>query len=140
MTCTKRRDFACLMSRARAALETPSDLSAEDREALIEALAAAEDSLRLHPLPWAIDIHVAHIDHSAGANLYAAVGRETLMREIAEFCREYWSEIADDRDPDTLDDEEIARIYFELHPDEYLQTDRVAIDAPPATLVTGEQS
>lgn len=31
MTCTKRRDFACLMSRARAGLETPDDLSADDR-------------------------------------------------------------------------------------------------------------
>ena len=61
------------------------------------------------------------------------------MREIAEFCREYWSEIANDRDSDTLDDEDIARIYFEIHPDESLQTDRVAIDAPPAALVTGEQ-
>ena len=64
---------------------------------------------------------------------------KALMREIAEFCREYWSEIANDRDSDTLDDEDIARIYFELHPDESLQTDRVAIDAPPAALVTGEQ-
>src|SRR3546814_21033981 len=99
MTCTKRRDFACLMSRARAALETPDDLSADDREALIEALAAAEDSLRLHPLPWAIDIHVAHIDHREGANLYAAVSRETLMRseerrvgkESVSTCRSRWS-------------------------------------------------
>src|SRR3546814_17126781 len=103
MTCTKRRDFACLMSRARAALETPDDLSADDREALNEALAAAEDSLRLHPLPWAIDIHVAHIAHREGANLYAAVSRETPLSEIAEFCREYWSALAHDRDPATLE-------------------------------------
>lgn len=140
MTNIKRRDFADLQSRARAALETPSDSSANDRDALIEALASAEDCLRLHPLPWAIDIHVAHIGHRHGTNFYAALSRDLLMGEVADYCREYWDEVADDRDAATLDDEEVASIYFELHPNEYLETDRVAIDAPPIDRAPGKPS
>ena len=131
----KRRDFADLQSRARAALETPADLSPADREALVADLAEAEDRLRLDSVPWMVDIHVAHIDHPHGTNLYAAFSRDALMREVADYCREYWREISDERDPAAIDDEEIARSYFDAHPSEFLQSDRVAIDATEAAIL-----
>ncbi len=47
------------------------------------------------------------------------------MSVEAEFCRECWQEIDDSRDPATLGDEDVARIYFDL-PDEFLSTERIS--------------
>jgi len=127
-----KHDHAQLIARARAALETPDDLDADARDQLIEDLAAAEARLEAHDLPWSLDIHVGHIEHRHGNNFYAAFSREALMAEIAEFCRECWSEIKCERDPSTVSDEEAASLYFDRHFEEYLSTGRISISGPEA--------
>ena len=125
-----KHDHMQLITRARAALETPADLTAEDVGHLIEDLGHAETLLATHDVPWTLDIHVGHIDHRYGANIYAALSRAALMAEIAEFCREWWKEIEDARDPQLLSDEDVSSIYFEAQHDEYLSTDRLTLDGP----------
>lgn len=124
------RAFAQLLARARAGIETPGDLDSADRTALIEDVGAFEDCLAAEAIPWPIDIHVGSVTHRHGENHYAALTREALMAEIAEYCREWWSEIDDQRDPATLDDETVADVYFDDHASEYLTTDRVSIEPP----------
>lgn len=130
------RALAQLLVRARAAIETPADLDDAARAAVIEDIAAFEDCLAQDAIPWGFNIHIGSIDHKHGTNHYAALTREALMAEVAEYCREWWSDIDDRRDPATLDDETIADTYFEDHPSENLKTDRVHIDSPRADLQT----
>lgn len=142
MSDTRIRAFAQLLARTRAAIETPTDLDDAARAAVVEDIAMFEDCLARNAIPWRFDIHIASIDHKHGANHYAALTQEALMAEVAEYCREWWSDIDDGRDPATLDDETIADIYFDDHPSEYLRTDRVRIDPPltdmqPSNLETG---
>ncbi|HET6525043.1 hypothetical protein [Sphingopyxis sp.] len=130
------RAFAQLLARARAAIETPADLDDAARTAVIEDIAAFGDNLAQNAIPWGFDIHIGSIDHKHGTNHYAALTQEALMAEVAEYCRIWWSEIDDERDPATLDDEMIATTYFEDHPTEYLKTDRVHINPPSANMQT----
>ena len=130
-----RRECAQLLSRARAALETPDDLDAAARLHLIEDLASAEDVVKSYIIPWPVDIHVAEIDHCHGTNVYVAFTREALMAQVAAFCREWWSSIGDSRDPNELTDEDAASIYFDQE-DEFLSTDRLSCD--PTRLPTSE--
>ena len=125
------RGFAQLLARARAAIETPRDLDEAARDALIEDIAAFEESLAAERLPWPIEVFVGTIDHPHGVNHYAALTREHLIAEIAEYCREWWDEIGDKRDPAELDDETVADRYFDDHPREYLVTDRICIELAP---------
>lgn len=130
------RSFAQLLARARAAIETPADLDDAARTAVVEDIAMFEDCLARDAIPWGFDIHIGSIDHKHGTNHYAALSRKALMAEVAEYCREWWSDIDDRRDPATLDDETIADIYFDDHPSEYLRTDRVRINPPLADMKT----
>lgn len=131
MSDTSIRAFAQLLARARAAIETPGDLDNAARQAVIEDIAAFEDCLTVEQLPWPIEVHVGSIDHRHGVNHYVALTREHLMAEVAGYCREWWAEIGDKRDPVQLDDEAVADRYFDDHPSEYLITDRVRIEPAP---------
>lgn len=122
------REHAQLLARARAALEIPVHFEGRAIAQIIEDLRSAEDRLERHIVPWSIDVHVAEIDHRHGTNIYVALTREALMLQVAAFCRECWSEIEDDRDPWLLPDEEVAAIYFDLHAEEFLSTDRISCD------------
>lgn len=126
MTQLTRHDFARLLARARIAIteadQTPNPLCAQ--------LAEAERYVENHAVPWAADIHAAFIDHREGGNLYAAFSREALMAEVAQFCREWWSEIRDERDPAELSDEDVSSAYFDHHENEYLWTEHVCVDGP----------
>lgn len=124
---TTRCDHAQLLARTRAALETPDDIDATALSQLIEDIAAAEDLLQSHAILWPVDIHVAEIEHQYGINLHATFTHEAMMAEVAEFCREYWLEIHDSRDPKTLGDEEVTSIYFARHPNELLTTRHIVI-------------
>ena len=130
------RALAQLLARARAAIETPADLDDAARAAVIEDIAAFEDCLARGLIPWGFDIHIGSIDHKHGTNHYAALTQKALMAEVAEYCREWWSDIEDGRDPATLDDQTIADIYFDDHPSENLKTDRVHIDPLLADMQT----
>lgn len=127
-----RRDYAQLFARARAALESRVALGAAERDALIEDLAIAGDHVAGTVLPWPIDVHVATIEHREGVNHYVASTRAALMAEVAEFCREWWPEIRDNRDPASLDDETVSNTYFLCHETEALTTDRVQLAPAPA--------
>lgn len=130
MTEYTARDHAALMARARAALETPADLDEAAVQALIEDIAVAEDRLALGPVPWAFEVHVGVIEHTKGMNTYAATTRAGLDSEMAEFCREWWHEISDPRDPASMKDEAVIDAYFEEHEREFVTTNRIQIDAP----------
>lgn len=119
------RDHAQLLARARAALETPGDLDAAALAHLIEDISIAEDMVKHYVVPWPIDIHVAHIDHKFGTNVYATHTRKSLMVEVAEYCRDYWSTTGDRSDPFSLSDEEVASAYFDLRDDEFISTERI---------------
>lgn len=121
-----RHDFARLLARARAAIVATD---AADPE-LCDELGQAERLVESHVVPWAADIHVAFIDHRSGGNLYAAFTREALMDEVSEFCREWWPEIRDRRDPATLSDEDVSAVYFDRHDHEYLWSERICVEAP----------
>lgn len=131
MTDQPARFGAALLARARAALENPADLDDAARRNLVDDLKTAEVHHVLHGVPWPIDIHVGHIDHRHGDNHYTALSYEALMSEIADYCREWWSETKDSRDPSVLPDEEVARDYFDSREGEFLSTDRVSIPDHP---------
>lgn len=125
MTQTKT-DFARLLARASHAV---SEAGSAD-QALADALTQAAHQIEAGSLPWTADVHVGFIDHKCGGNHYAAFSREVLMAEIADFCREWWSDIRDERDPAALGDEEVSSIYFEAHEDEYLWTECICVEGP----------
>ncbi|CAM5612498.1 hypothetical protein ACFSUK_04420 [Sphingobium scionense] len=121
-----RDDFARLLARARTAIAD----AAPAAHILCDELAQAERLVQDHVVPWPADIHAAFIDHRHGGDLYAAFTREALMAEVASFCREWWPEIRDGRDPSTLSDEDASSTYFDAHEEEYLWTERISIEAP----------
>lgn len=125
--CASYHDHLALLARARAALETPDDLDTAALAALIEDIGVCEDALSLSSLPWPIDIHAAAIEHRHGTNLHVAVDGASLDAEIAAFCREWWSEIGDERDSEGLDDGEVIAAYFDQHPSESYIKDRVRL-------------
>src|SRR3546814_16928339 len=65
----------------------------------------AEQKLRL-------PLYSATVDHRHGTNAYSAFSDAQLNSELAEFCTEYWSEIAGRRGvpntPDGMSDQEIV--------------------------------
>jgi hypothetical protein len=128
MTDTTPDQFGGLLARARAAIAS-TDVP---NPALLADLAEAGQHIAVHPVPWTVDAHVGLIEHRHGRNLYVAFSREALIAEIANFCREHWSEIRDDRDPAKLTDEDVASIYFDGHDEEYLQTERIPVEGPAA--------
>lgn len=79
----------------------------------------------------AIEVYTAVIEHRHGMNIHVAVDAMALDVEIAAYCREYWSEIDDARDPNNLSDGEAISSYFECHPSESCTKDRMRI-APVA--------
>ncbi|MFB9062225.1 MULTISPECIES: DUF5983 family protein [Sphingobium] len=116
------------MTRACAAIQF---LPGHDpaRMALIQDLTEASQNLGALGDRWPIEIHVGTIEHSEGVNGYVGASRSELMEKIGEFCREWWDQINDNRDPATLGDEEVASVYSEKHPEDHVHTDRVQLEA-----------
>ncbi|GAA0309196.1 hypothetical protein GCM10009087_19050 [Sphingomonas oligophenolica] len=133
MTDFAHRDHAALLTRIRFALETPNDLEPAARAALIQDIAIAEDRFAATPLPWPIELHGGVIENRNGVNIYAAPDAETLASEIAAYCRCWWAETGDDRDPTHLADEEVIKAYFDDHACESYIVDQIRV-APSATL------
>lgn len=128
MSTTSPRDLARLLGRACAALQlAPSQDPTQ--MALIQDLAQSAQNLGGLGGRWPIEIHVGTIEHSDGVNGYVAASRSELMEKIGKFCREWWNEIDDDRDPATLCDEDVASIYSDKHREDHIHTDRVQLEA-----------
>ncbi len=125
-----RPEHLALLERARAALETPAGLTADGSNALIWDIAHAERRLSAAPLPWPIDVHVAVIEHRHGTNLHVALDANGLDAQVAAYCREWWREIGDDRDPHSLSNRDIIETYFDDHGRESCSTDRVTLEPP----------
>lgn len=126
MSAYTAHDLTRLLARARIALQDHADSISQSRRALIEDLARAEALV----VPWNLDVHVGHINHREGGNLYAALTRQALMAEVGAYCREWWSETRDGRDPATLSDEDAADIYFGCHTGESFTDERITIAGP----------
>ena len=123
-------DHRALLARARAALEKPADLTVDNCDALIKDIGHAEKRLSASPLLWPIDVHVAVIEHRHGTNLHVALDANALDTQVAAYCREWWREIGDDRDPHSLSDRDIIETYFDDHPHESCSIDRVMLEPP----------
>lgn len=119
-----KTDFARLLARASLAVAEGGGAD----QTLANALMQVAHQIEAGSLPWTADVHVGFIDHKCGGNHYAAFSREALMAEIADFCREWWSDIRDERDPAALGDEDVCSIYFDAHEEEYLWTERISVE------------
>lgn len=139
MTDNTLHDFRALLARARAALETPADLDSQAMAFLAEDIALAEQGLAHSPLLWPLDIHVGVIEHKEGLNIHAALDRPALEEQIAEFCRESWSEIRDPRKAGNLSDAEVIETYFDQHDSECVTIEQIRIEPPPAALARNAQ-
>ena len=134
-----RDGHLALLARARAALVAPDTFDPPARYALINAIRASEYAIAACPLPWPIEVHTAVIEHRHGMNIYVAADEMLLDAEIGAYCREYWSEIDDARDPNALSDAKVTSSYFECHPSESCTKDRVRLApvAHPSPLAAG---
>src|SRR3546814_19045366 len=74
------------------------------------------------------------VDHRHGTNAYSAFSDAQLNSELAEFCTEYWSEIAGrsgvPNTPDGMSDQEIDDTYFEVNDTEFLNRGMSLLDIP----------
>lgn len=110
MTPMPRSELLALLARAGAAFRTPFHLNPADRAALVADISDARDRIAAMT-PRAA--HVAAIQHPDGYEVFAAFGRDRLDPMVAGFCRERWDDTGDSRDPTTLDDADVTRIYFD---------------------------
>lgn len=85
--------------------------------------------------PQKVEVFFAIVDHKHGTNTYCAASEDECLAEIAEYCREYWSEIAErGHSPATTEgmtDSDIVQTYFDDHDSEYLTKGSSFIDLPP---------
>ena len=56
-------------------------------------------------------IYTAVIDHKHGTNTYASVTEEGIRKEVADYCREWWTDFTDVKIP--KDDQQVIDIYFD---------------------------
>ena len=77
-------------------------------------------------------IHLATVEHRHGLGAYADATAEGLYRKLADYCREYWSEVEDQAgEVDGYQaDREIVSAYFDGHDSESLTTETTDIDLP----------
>lgn len=87
--------------------------------------------------PVSIAIHTATVTHRHGTNFYVAGTATELKAELAGYCDEWWSD-ARDRDPslpettEGLSNEEIARLYFAVVEEDFVETGTDTLTAPRA--------
>ncbi|CAM5396674.1 hypothetical protein ACFSUK_18535 [Sphingobium scionense] len=129
------QDHLALLARARSAIEYPDDLANHARTQLIAEIRGAEDRIERSPLPWPVHLHAAAIEHRYGTNIHAAIDAATLDAEIAAWCRDWWKETGDERDPATLDDETVIAVYFDGHPSDGCAKDQLQV-VPPGLKAT----
>ncbi|AXK44069.1 hypothetical protein [Erythrobacter aureus] len=81
-------------------------------------------------------LFTACVDHRHGTNAYAATSPAELQAQLAEFCREFWSEVEEmvEEDVDTLTDAEIVSTYFDAHSTEFYDTGETSIEITPEIL------
>lgn len=139
MSANARREFAQLLAGARSALECPDGPDHETRLRLISHLERAESLLDMHVVPWEIAVHIGQIDHRHGAELFAALDRDVLMAQVGAYCRLWWSEIEDKRDPAALDNDMVASIYFSQNQSECLATEIISIPGPESNVAAPVQ-
>lgn len=81
-----------------------------------------------------LEIYTANIDHRHGQNTYTTLSREELNAQIADYCRESWTEI-DASDEPPMDDDEVISTYFDKHANETLtQCAPIVLRVPLGTL------
>ena len=113
--------------------------------------ALPKPQVRRAPQAGTMHVHTACITHDKGYDLYVSATEKDLDSQIAEYCRDNWSEIENRRgvpsDPTGLDDREIATLFFdahqkaesETHVDTAVQTIRIdGPTSPPMTIPSKE--
>lgn len=56
------------------------------------------------------NVHLAIVSHRFGTNQYASITRAGLVKQIAEYCTDWWAEFSSDECP--KNDEDIVQEYF----------------------------
>lgn len=81
-----------------------------------------------------IPIFTANIDHKNGTNSYSAMNKAALYAQLAEYCEEYWKEIAGQGSApistDGLTNQEIVDTYFDSHDREFLNLGESILQLP----------
>lgn len=132
MLSSSHSDHADLLARAHAALAAIIQPDHVDHHCLLADLTVARDAFALSPVPWPVSISIGRIEHSHGLDIYVAQDRKALDRELADYCRERWSETKDPRDPSQLDDDTIIETYFDAQRLESLTVETATLEPPPA--------
>ena len=57
-------------------------------------------------------IVVGHVSHKYGDNFYAGKTKESVVKQIADYCREWWNDVVDDSTP-PKEDQKVIDIYFD---------------------------
>jgi hypothetical protein len=112
--------------------------------------ALPKPQVRGMPEKGTMDVHTACITHDKGYELYVSATEKDLDAQMAEYCRDNWSEVENHRgvpnDPTGLDDREIATLFFEAHQKAESETHvdtavrRIRIDGPTNASVTAVPS
>jgi hypothetical protein len=123
---------ADLLARAREALSADERRDPNVHDRLLAELAHAERAFAVSPLLWPVTLCVGIVEHRHGINLHVAHDRLALDRDLASFCREWWPEISDPRDPAMIDDQTVIERYFDGHDHESLTVE--VTDLQPAAM------
>ncbi|MDF0490436.1 hypothetical protein PX554_20100 [Sphingomonas sp. H39-1-10] len=105
MTLLTRIDHLELLDRMRTFLVTPGNLAGGEGALLAAQIEAVQHQFRSWQVPWPVDVHHGVIYLPWDIHHFLAPTRRALVADMASYCREHWSEVGDDRDPATIDDE-----------------------------------
>jgi hypothetical protein len=84
------------------------DFDSLDVGNLVEIADSVRDNLNLNSVKE--NVHVGRISHRHGDNFYASRTRESLIKQIAGYCRDWWAEFCTEECP--ADDQEVIDQYF----------------------------
>ena len=84
------------------------DFDSLDVGNLVELADRVRDNLNLNSVKE--NVHVARISHRHGDNFYVSRTKEGLLKQVAEYCTEWWAEFSGEQCPS--DQQEVIDQYF----------------------------
>ena len=58
-------------------------------------------------------LYTATIEHKHGTNTYASLTEEGIRKEVADYCREWWTDFENLPEEAPKDDQEVIDLYFD---------------------------
>lgn len=76
-------------------------------------------------------VHVAAVEHMSGMDLFAGSTEESLVAQVAAYCRSHWDTCGEPGNTDVLgDNQKCVDHYFHDHENDSLTTSVCAVDGP----------